>query len=284
MRMLSIAIVCAIAVVLGAVQAVASIALRDRAQAPAWVLAVPHTLGARVDHVSLRLPLPSTLRLILARRALDRDDLGDARSATADLPRSRDRLALEAAIDERRGDRVGAVRDYLAAGDLAGVTAAVARLQAAGRSADALALQEEVVARLATDLTQADALAEAYYRLGIAHQARAYAFAVGQPIRGIEERRALDAYERASHLAPLEERYLIALGNQRINVGDLAGARRTFDRARDVDPTSAEPWTGLGDVALKRGDRVAAHAMLVRARAIDPHSDAVRRLATELRG
>ncbi|GAC1492005.1 MAG: hypothetical protein NVS1B2_04370 [Vulcanimicrobiaceae bacterium] len=272
----------AVACALAAIQGVASVAVRDRAIAPAWMRVVPTAVAARFERLSPEVPVPATVRLVLARHALARGDLAYAEIALRKLAPSHDRLALEAALAQRRGDRDGAIRAYLAAGDLSGVEAAVADAQAAGRHAEALALAQAVVARLQADRTQADALAQAYYDLGGARQTAAYALAPGTPAQRTAELNALDAYERASRLAPLSVRYLIALGNQRINVGKFGDARRAFERARDVDPLSAEPWTGLGDIALRRGDRVLAAAMLARARELAPQSDAVRRLAVEL--
>lgn len=271
-----------LACVLGAIQVAASVALRESAVAPSWVRAVPSAFETRVDTLRPSLPMPQALRLVLARRALVRGDLSYASRATALLAPSRDRFALEAEIALRRGDRAGALAAYLAAGDLAGVEAAIARLQAEHHPARAVALSEEVVARLERDRTQADALAQAYYDLGGARETRAYAIPPGLPARRVVEESALRAYERASALAPLSVRYLIAVANQRINLGDIAGARTIFERARSVDPTSAEPLTGLGDVAFRSGDRALAEAMLARARALEPGSAAVRRLATEL--
>lgn len=91
-----------------------------------------------------------------------------------------------------------------------------------------------------------------------------------------------DAYAHALALAPLEERYLLAFGNQQLNLADLPAAERTFERARDVDPTSAEPLAGLGDVAFRQGDAAGARSYLARARALDPGSAAVRTLALKL--
>jgi len=282
MRLLAIVCSVVVACTLAVVQFASSVALRDRAQAPAWVRVLPAGWGASVDRLDPSLPLPEALRLVLARHALARGDLTYARSAVALLHASRDRLALEGEISERTGNPRAAVDAYLAAGDLTGVEAAVAHLTATGRTNDALALQRAVVARLQNDPTQRDALAQAFYGLGGTYETRAYTFAVGTSERRTAERQALEAYERAARLAPLSLRYLIAVGNQRINIGDLLAARSAFERAHEVDPTSAEPWTGLGDVALRSGARGEAAAFLSRAQALDPHAAAVERLAAEL--
>jgi len=281
-RIVAIVVAALVACAFAVEQVLASVALREHAQAPAWMRALPATIDARVDRIGPSAPLPATLRLVLARRALERGDLANARASVAVMRPSRDRFALEAELASRAGDRDGAVRAYLAAGDLAGVEAAVKRLEAAGRIVDAVALQEAVVARLASDPTQRDALAEADYGLGEVRETRAYTIPPRAPERRGAELRALDAYASAAKLAPLSVRYLVAVGNQRINVGDFARARGAFERARDIDPTSAEPWTGLGDLAFREGARDRAEAMLERARALAPQSDAVRRLSIEL--
>jgi len=84
-------------------------------------------------------------------------------------------------------------------------------------------------------------------------------------------------------LAPLALDYFLAYGSQQVNLAQLDAAVRTFERARDADPTSAAPLAALGDVALRRGDVGAARGFLERARSLDPASDAVQRLAAQVR-
>ena len=271
-----------VVVVLGAMQALSSIALRDDARSWAWPHAVPPSVAARVDRLDPARALPETLRLVLAREALARGDDVDAEAHVARLSPSRDRLALVGELADARGDATAAVRAYLDAGDLSGVERHVATLVAGGRVADALALQRAVVTRLSDERGQADTLAEAYFQLGRIEETQAYALAVGADARHRHEMLAGGAYGRAVALAPLEERYLIAFGNQQLNLDDIAGAERAFERAHDVDPTSAEPLAGLGDAAFSRDDATAARTYLARARALDPASDAVRNLAREL--
>ncbi|GAC1299322.1 MAG: hypothetical protein NVSMB19_03210 [Vulcanimicrobiaceae bacterium] len=282
MRVLIRAAVLAALIVLGVVQGVATVALRATAQPGAWVTIVPRPLAHAIDVLDPAVPLPPALRLVFARAALGAHDPSRAAAETARLGPSRDRYALEARIAEARHDSAGAVAAYLAAGDLAGLEAQVDDLAARGEFAEALALQHETIARLRADRTQPDALAEASFRLGRLEERQAYAFAVGRPERRLHERRALSAYAFAVKLAPLSQQYLLAYGNQQLNVAELPAAVRTFERARDADPTSADPWVGLGDAAARRGDRVAARAFLARARAIAPASEAVLRLAREL--
>jgi tetratricopeptide (TPR) repeat protein len=59
------------------------------------------------------------------------------------------------------------------------------------------------------------------------------------------ERRALDWYERALTLAPNEETYLLAAGQQALTLGDKAAARGYYLRALEAVPNSADARAGL---------------------------------------
>ena len=282
MRILAAVVLACLCIALGAVQALSSIALRAAAQPGAWSGFVPAELSARVDRLGPAVPLPPELHLVLAREALARGDVSLAERDAAGLPASRDRLVLEGGIAEARGDSNAAVRAYLQADDLSGLEHHIDELVTAGRVVEAVALERVLIARLAADRTQVDALAQAYFDLGRSEETRAYQIPVGQSERHAHEVAAGDAYAHALALAPLEERYLLAFGNQQLNLADLPAAERTFERARDVDPTSAEPLAGLGDVAFRQGDAAGARSYLARARALDPGSAAVRTLALKL--
>jgi hypothetical protein len=281
-RIVSLLLLLALALVLGAVQCTASIALRGDAQPGSWVGLVPAPLALQIERTDPALPLPPALRLVLAKRALERGDRSAAAGYLARLPQSRDRLALEGTLAESRGDETAALADYLAAGDLDDVERHVNDLAAEFRFDRALPLQQAVVDRLRGDPAQADALARAYYELGGLDEGHAYRLAVASTERDAAERDAAAAYERAVALAPLSERYLIAYGNQLLNVHRADDARAIFVRARDVDPTAAEPLVGLAESALRRGDATDARAYFARARAIDANDPAVGRLAREL--
>jgi tetratricopeptide (TPR) repeat protein len=272
----------AIAVALGAVQIVSSIALRGSAEPGSWVRLVPETLALRVERIDPAFPLPAPVRLVLAQRAIDENDPARAEAELAKVPESRDRLALEGRLAQARGDAAGAVRAYLAADDLEDIELQVGALARDRNLAAALALQHATIARLEADPTQADALARAYFALGRLEETQAYAFWVGTPQRNAHEVAAGAAYARAVALAPLEERYLIAYANQLLNLDRFGDAERAFLRARDADPTSADPFAGLGELAHRRGDEQAARAYLARARSLDAHDEAVLRLAREL--
>jgi len=271
-------VVCALA----AIQVVSSVALRGSAQAGSWVRLVPAPLAAQIEGINPAYPLPPALRLVLAREALAENDPARGQAYIARMPPSGDRMVLEGRLAEARGDVPDAVRSYLAAGDLDDLEARVDDLRSAGQIVPALALAREIVARLQSDPTQADALAQAYWNLGHVEESKAYQSWVGSAERNQHERLAAAAYARAVALAPLQERYLIAYANQQLNLAQLDAAATAFSRAQNVDPASADPLAGLGEVAHRRGDAAAARAYLSRARALDPHSDAVIRLAREL--
>jgi len=267
---------------LATIQFCASVTVRAHARPFSWMRHMPPQVDAAVDRLGLRLPLPETLRLVAAREALARGDTPRGEALAAALPASNDRLALAGDVAQARGDARSAARAYLAAGDLDDLEDRVAVLAERGDLASALTLQTEAIGRLGADRTQAEALAQAYLQLGLLRQALAYRYAVGSAERWANALRAERAYARAVAIAPLDERYLLALGNQRLNLGNLAAAEGTFVRARDANPNGAAALTGLGEVALRRGDRTTARAYLARARSLDANSDAVRRFAAEL--
>jgi tetratricopeptide (TPR) repeat protein len=282
MRRQAIAAAVLVALVLGSLQFLASIALRANAQRGAWVAHVPSVLAAAIDELDPQIPLPSTLRLVFAREALARHDVARAVAEAARLSPSRDRFALEAEIALTRGDTASAIADYLAAGDVTGLQRRIDQLARRGRLDDALALEHDVVVRMRGDRTQPDMLATVSFDLGRLEQTRAYASPPG-PEKHLHELRSLEAYETSVGLAPLSLNYLLAYGSQQVNLGRLDAAIMTFEGARDADPRSAAPLAALGDVALRRGNVSAARDFLERALVLDPASDAVQRLATKVR-
>jgi hypothetical protein len=282
MRPVAIALGVLAVLVLGGLQVVASLAVRDRAVAGSWLSLVPRAAAMHVEQLNPDFPLPAPLRLLLARRALEDGHVALAARRIARLPRSRDRLALEGGLAEARGDSAAAARAYLAAGDLAGVDRLVAAAERRGDPNRALALQSGAVRRLRDDRTQSDTLAEAYYRLGILEEEASTRMPLKDPRRHAHQLRSKEAYDDALALAPVSQRYLIAAGSEELNLGDLDAAAKDYVLARNADPTSAVADVGLGEVALRRGDRAGARAWLARARALAPAEPAVLRLAHKL--
>lgn len=272
----------ALAAVFGTLQAVSTIAVRRSAAPLAWVRLVPVSAARAVDGLDPAWPLPPALRLVLARSAIARGDDAAAAAHAARMPNSRDRFAILGALALHRGDLAGAARDALAAGDLAALERGVDAEAAAGHGDRALRLQRATIARLGADRADGDALAEAYFRLGLLSQTLAYRRPIADRAPG--QRASFDAYRRAVALAPLSSRYVLGAASEALNVGDLSAAAALFERARAADPTSADAFAGLGEVALRRGDLRGAADALARAGRIDAASPAVLRLARELRG
>ncbi len=271
-----------IVVVLGSLQFVAAVALRDRAVPGSWVRLVPDPVARRVERVNVRWPMPAVLREVLARRALDEGDLARAQAAIAALPPSSDQLALAGHLAEARGDEAAADRDFLAAHDLEDVEAHAQALAKADHNDQALALQYALVAQLRSDRIEPDTLAQAYYVLGGLEEDAAYRFALYSAERTRHQEAAGAAYEHALAISPDEERYLLADANQLLNLERFPEARAEFLKARDADVTRPEPLAGLGEAALRLGDRAQALAYLARARKLGASNDAVVRLAREL--
>ncbi len=266
---------------LAALQFVSGSLLSTYATPESLVARLPGGAGERVAAWTGDWILPPTLRLVLARQAVAEGDLAQAQRRIDALPPSRDRAALAGQIAEQRGDHAAALSNFLVAGDLAGLEREEQFVEQSGDIVRAVALQREIVSRLERDPTQPDALAEAWWRLGLVEETDAYHHAIDA--RRPFGLRSIAAYEHAVALAPLSEKYLIAAGSQELNLDDADRALAYFERARDVDPTSAQAWVGLGEVALYRGDRAAAQRYLARARRLDPSLPAVHRLGAKLR-
>lgn len=280
MRPVLIALAVVAVLVLGGVQVVSSLALRDAAQPGSWVRLVPAAIAARADDLNPRWPLPAPLRMVLARDALASGDLDVARRQIDALPQSRDRAELTALVAERRGDAAAAVSGFLDAGDAGDLERLIVAEQNAGNVDAALALQKAMIERLRGERFASSALPEAYYRLGLLQQAQAYQVPSGS--REPYERRSLASYRSAIALAPFAERYLVAAGNEELNLGEYDRAERSFRRAHDVDPTSVDAITGFGDLACRRHDPEQARAQLATALKMNPEAPSVKRLVAEL--
>jgi tetratricopeptide (TPR) repeat protein len=277
---LLVSLAVALMLVLGALQIVSSLALRDAARPGSWVALVPKTAAARVDELDARWPLPPALRLVLARQALAHDDVVSAERQVALLPASRERDALIGALAERRGDAAAAVDAFLAAGDIVDVERHIDGIQQSGDLAAALRLQHALIDGLRRDPVQAASLPEAYYHLGLL-EASAASTLRGAAARAAELR-ALAAYVDAVAGAPFAQRYLLAAANQELAIGDLNRAHSYFLRAREADPTSVDAIAGLGSLAHRRGRDDEARAYLSQAHRMNPDALSVQRLARDL--
>jgi len=268
--------------VLGALQVTAAVALRAQAAPASLAYHAPSAVIDALDSLDPHIYEPEELRRVLGAAALARGDIARAARFAQSLHAGPDRSALEGAIAQRRGDDSGAIADYLAAGDLVRLEALIDATAARGDDARALQLQAVTIAALEKSGAQNDTIAEAYYRQGLLLQASAYKTGVASPAGHAFEVRSQAAYARASSLAPLEARYLIALGNQDLNVGQLADAVLVFTRLQEHDPTSLEALTGLADWGIRAHDLGSAKRYLDAAERLAPQSPDVARLRARL--
>ena len=280
-RSFGIAAIVAIAIVLAIYQATA-VALLGGVGSPLSLAAhVPLAVAGPLEDLGGGALLTPALRLVLARQAVARGDLPAAQRRIAALNAGRDRDALSGQVEDLLGHRDAAIRDFLAAGDLAGLERESKAIEAAGDSHGAVVLQREIVRRLAADPTERDDLADAWWRLGYLEQNDGYHhYPISSRRPWVE--RSLDAYAHAVALAPLAERYLVSAGNESLNLGDVKRAERYFMRAREADQTSALPYVGLAEVAVRRRDFAGARKFYARAARIAPDAPAVVRLRAEL--
>jgi hypothetical protein len=270
-----IVLIVACALCLGALQCVSATALRAVAAPASLAHAMPAPIVRAVAALPPSVLEPQELRRVLGCAALARGDLASAASFADSLHAGPDRDVLEAQIADRRGDRRAAIAAYLAAGDATAVQTQIDALAASGRLDAASDLEAGLLARLAARGAQNDTIAEAYYHLGLLEQAHAYRYPAASAERARRQAQSRDAYATAARLAPLEERYALALANQELNVGDLAAARTLFLRVRDLDPASPDPYTGLADAAIRAHDPQSARSALDAAERLAPGSPAI---------
>lgn len=238
-----------------------------RASVPAHI---SEALGERTyREVGAVVPL-GFVRLELARAALARGDEAAARAYLSTLRPSGERFRLEAEVARREHRQDAAVALWLRAADLRALDDEVARLRRAGRPEEALALLQRVSARLQSDLTHPDALAESYWRSAVVEtQLKRFGAAYAD-------------YERAAALAPFSTKYSLAAGVLALKLNDIAGARAAFARSAAADPASGDAYAGLGMTELAGGNRERARADAARSRALDPRSRLLARLEAAL--
>jgi tetratricopeptide (TPR) repeat protein len=260
-------VVLLIAVALFAAQTLVSLALAPIAIPPAWMRVAPASWSrAAAAAIDARVPAVPAAHVALIRQAIDGGDLDLAARRIARLAPSNDRSVLEGRLAERRGDADAAVAAYLRAGDGEDAARLIDALAQSGSTLEAIRLARQALASLPGGGAHASAEADAWWRLGRLEQRAAYDLPIAQ--RGPLERQAARAYERAAALAPLSQKYLLAAGNERLNLGEPAAAKPYFDALLKLDPASLDALVGSADVALRTGDRAGARTILARARAI----------------
>lgn len=220
---------------------------------------IPAVAGLRVyRHIEAVAPAPYVHGMI-ARAEFDRGDLTAAQNEAFRLPPSSARADLLGRIARARGDHALAQRYFIAADDVFAIGDEVDDLAKHDR-AKAYRVQDLFVQRLQRTATHPDALAEAYWRLGV------LAAKTARPSLAMKQ------YLQAVSLSPLSAKYLIAAGFQSYDLRAYAQARSFFIRAIAVDPGSADAYAGAGMAEFKLGDRAAAQRYAARSRRYDPHS------------
>jgi tetratricopeptide (TPR) repeat protein len=202
---------------------------------------LPRSIGTSVYATLERIAPAPFVEEMLARSAFAADDLADAQRHALALPASSSRNELLGRIAELQGQPQVALAYYLAAPDEDAVNRYVAAL---GRTdpAAAYALESDLLRRLDALRTHPDAVAEAYWRLGVLSTRRGY---LDSAARADAWKASLPNYLQAAALAPLSEKYWLALGNQYLLLRDWSAARGAFLHALDVNPASARARGGI---------------------------------------
>lgn len=250
----------------------ASASIYRAAARPASIPAhLPPVLGRRIYSAIERVYPASWVEALLARAALGDGDLGLAQLHLARMEPSAARSELSGRLALASGDRARAMRDFLDAVDIEAVQAEVDRLGSGDQIAAAYALENAIRARLLSNATHPDAVAESYWRSGM------LASELGMLQTGLAD------YRAALALAPYSEKYLLATGTQLLELHRYKKARDFFERGTGVDPQSADAYAGLGIVALRLGHRGLASNCERRSRLLDPSSKMLAALDRELR-
>ncbi len=229
-----------VSIVFGAVQVESMALYGDLAQAPALPALVPPGWGRVFDDELRSTRVPSGVRAAYAKALLHRGDVAGATTIVGGLPPGREADDLRgqlAALVGRSGDAFAA---FARAGDF---ERAQALIDARADTAEAVRGEAALVAALDGPGEEA-VRARALWRLGQLMQVESRTRR--DPAERMRlERAALDEYDRALALAPNEETYLLAAGEQALTIGARARALGYYERALTVVPASADARAGL---------------------------------------
>ncbi len=215
--------------------------LAEPASLPGWL---SRTIGpALLERIDAMLPT-SWSTFALAQAAVVRGDVAAARTQIVRLAPSDARDDLAGRVALLRHDPRAALPFFLAAGDANEVFPFVDRLVAAGDLAGAVALEEQLVARLERDPARPANRVDALIKLGKLHYACALA---DRTQRRRELLSALNAYARARALQPIDVTLLLGIGDTYFVLGDRALADDAYAQARRLDP--GDPRLDLRPVA-----------------------------------
>jgi tetratricopeptide (TPR) repeat protein len=279
LRAVLIIVAAALVLALGCVQ-IASDALFARAGVPRSLPSrLSFTLGERAYRVIERVAPAPFVEAMLAQDALENGDVATAQAHALLMPASPVRNELLARIAQAQGERALALEYFLVAPDVAAVQEQVRKI-AHDDPVAALDLESRLKDRLDALTVHPDAVAEAYWVLGQLWTDRAYR---DPSHRDAMFREGLQNYRSAVSMAPLSEKYLLAVASQYLTLHDWPSARRFFQRGVDVDPSSADAYAGLGIVLLHGGDVSGARQYASRARSLDPGARILHDLERQLR-
>lgn len=142
----------------------------------------------------------------------------------------------------RLGRQEEAIERYIAAKAVVRVAQRAQQLAAAGKDAQALALEHALIARLHDNFLERAELASAYATLGTLQlQAAGKDAAHAAALR----HEAIQALGRASALAPYNERFLLLYGFAQMQWGDRAEARGVFTRVLQLHPHQHDAQAAL---------------------------------------
>jgi tetratricopeptide (TPR) repeat protein len=266
-RSIILAVLILVLVLLGIIQAASASFIA----APGTVSAlIPRSFGLHVYRALDRVAPAAYVEETLAEDALQRGAFGDAEHYALRLFPGGRRDDLLGRIAEAQGNAQLAREYFFAAPDVDRMQTSIMALAKHDPGA-AYDTELHFADRLAMLRTHPDALADAYFNAGA--------------IAAYSGRRAeaLQNYERALALAPLDMKYLLNAANEAYGLGRYDVAKRYFARGVDVNPASGDCLAGLGLVALRQGHRDQAQQYAARARAADPHAPMIAALEAALR-
>lgn len=229
-----------VAMLLGGVQLASMAMYGDLAHPPAFPALLPPALGVALGRAFAAPPAPAFARAAYAQALLHRGD--PAAAAIVDgLPDGPASAELRGQLAEARHTPAAALRWYARARDFERAQRLIDAYDDAPDLPQAIRFETELVGALSAD-ADAGGRARALWRLGQLTAAQGFADAAE---RAVLARRALTFYERALEIAPNDETYLLAAGEQALELGDKAAAAAYYRRALDAVPNSADARAGL---------------------------------------
>ena len=230
-----------VVVLLGLIQSASMALYGDLARWPAVPALLPPALGEKLARPLRARWAPPALRAAYAQALLHRGNAGAASAIVATLPDLPAVADLRGQLAELVPDSPAALAAYVRAGDFERAQRLIDIRVAAGDNVAAAGLERELVDAL-SGTGRAPVRARALWRLGQITQVRSTA---DPERRTALARESLGYYEQALTIAPNEETYLLAAGQQALTLGYKSAATRYYQRALEAVPDSADARAGL---------------------------------------